>query len=49
MAKGSWRRFPTAPTAAAVVSEATIEPINTPLAQSRDCPGLRGVCVLVSE
>ena len=35
MAKGSRRRFPTAPAAAAVVSEAMIEPRNTPWSQSR--------------
>ena len=36
MAKGSRRRLPTAPAAAAVVSEAMIEPRNTPCSQSRD-------------
>src|ERR1700679_2135152 len=36
MAKGSRRRFPTAPAAAAVVSDAMIDPRNTPCSQSRD-------------
>src|SRR5580658_4089728 len=36
MAKGSRRRFPTAPAAAAVVSEAMIDPRKTPWAQSKD-------------
>ena len=36
MAKGSRRRLPTAPAAAAVVSDAMIEPRNTPCAQSKD-------------
>ena len=36
MANGSRRRLPTAPAAAAVVSEAMIEPRNTPCSQSRD-------------
>src|SRR5581483_7095498 len=36
MAKGSRRRLPTAPAAAAVVSEAMIDPRNTPWSQSRD-------------
>ena len=36
MAKGSRRRFPTAPVAAAVVSDAMIEPRNTPCSQSKD-------------
>ena len=36
MAKGSRRRLPTAPAAAAVVSEAMIDPRNTPCSQSRD-------------
>src|SRR3984957_5836620 len=36
MARGSRRRLPTAPAAAAVVSEAMIEPRNTPWFQSRD-------------
>src|SRR5580692_1243363 len=36
MAKGSRRRFPTTPAAAAVVSEAMMEPRNTPWAQSKD-------------
>ena len=36
MAKGSRRSLPTAPAAAAVVSEAMIEPRNTPWAQSKD-------------
>ena len=36
MAKGSRRRLPTAPAAAAVVSEAMIEPRKTPWSQSRD-------------
>src|SRR5450755_1029408 len=35
-AKGSRRRLPTAPAAAAVVFEAMIEPRNTPCSQSRD-------------
>ena len=34
MAKGSKRSSPTAPAAAAVVSEAMIEPRNTPCSQS---------------
>ena len=33
---GSRRTTPTAPVAAAVVSEAMMEPTNTPWAQSRD-------------
>src|SRR5580658_8859568 len=36
MAKGSRRRFPTAPAAAAVVSEAMMDPRKTPWAQSKD-------------
>src|SRR5437763_16804698 len=36
MAKGSRRSLPTAPAAAAVVSEAMIEPRNTPWSQSKD-------------
>src|SRR5947209_15125946 len=36
VAKGSRRSLPTAPAAAAVVSEAMIEPRNTPCSQSRD-------------
>ena len=36
MAKGSRRRLPTAPAAAAVVSDAMIEPRNTPCSQSKD-------------
>src|SRR5579862_7505272 len=36
MAKGSRRRFPTAPAAAAVVSDDRMEPRNTPWAQSKD-------------
>ena len=36
MAKGSRRRLPTAPAAAAVVSEAMIEPRKTPCSQSLD-------------
>src|ERR1700684_1953180 len=36
MAKGSRRRLPTAPAAAAVVSDERIEPRNTPWAQSKD-------------
>src|SRR5919205_965757 len=36
MAKGSKRSFPTAPAWAAVVSEAMIEPRNTPCCQSKD-------------
>src|SRR5437868_651554 len=36
MAKGSRRSLPTAPAAAAVVSEAMIEPRNTPCSQSKD-------------
>src|SRR5580704_7627083 len=36
MAKGSRRRLPTAPAAAAVVSDAMIEPRKTPWAQSKD-------------
>src|SRR5216684_8590459 len=35
MAKGSRRTFPTAPAAAAVVSDAMIEPRKTPWVQSR--------------
>jgi len=35
MAKGSRRSFPTAPVAAAVVSEAIVDPRNTPWAQSK--------------
>src|SRR5438132_7867578 len=36
MAKGSRRSLPTAPAAAAVVSDAMIEPRNTPWSQSKD-------------
>src|ERR1039458_5281805 len=36
MAKGSWRRLPTVPVAAAVVSDAMIEPRKTPCSQLRD-------------
>src|SRR5579871_6555857 len=36
MAKGSRRRLPTAPAAAAVVSEVMIDPRNTPWRQDRD-------------
>src|SRR3954451_11008106 len=36
IAKGSRRSLPTAPAAAAVVSEAMIEPRNTPCSQSKD-------------
>src|SRR5438067_10293321 len=36
MAKGSRRSLPTAPAAAAVVSEAMIDPRNTPCSQSKD-------------
>src|SRR6266545_2245824 len=36
MAKGSKRSLPTAPAAAAVVSELMIDPRNTPWAQSND-------------
>src|ERR1700681_877986 len=36
MAKGSRRRLPTAPAAAAVVSDERIDPRNTPWAQSKD-------------
>ena len=36
MAMGSRRTTPTAPVAAAVVSEAMMEPTNTPWSQSRD-------------
>src|SRR5579872_904543 len=36
MAKGSRRRWPTFPAAAAVVSEERIDPRNTPCAQSKD-------------
>ena len=37
IAKGSRRTTPTAPVAAAVVSDESVAPINTPWVQDRDC------------